>query len=57
MLQGKHCEFHNSNQVTILPSFKHTSQEKKWEMMGVLFFRLCILGLWGFFVCFVEGSE
>jgi len=43
MLQGKHCEFHNSNQVTILPSFKHTSQEKKLEMMGVLFYRLCIL--------------
>lgn len=43
MLQGKHCEIHNSNQVTILPSFKHMSQEKKWEMMGVLFFRLCIL--------------
>lgn len=43
VLQGKHCEIHNSNQVTILPSFKHMSQEKKWEMMGVLFFRLCIL--------------
>lgn len=43
MLQGKHCEIHNSNKVTILPSFKHMSQEKKWEMMDVLFFRLCIL--------------
>lgn len=59
MLQGKHCEFHNSNQVTILPSFKHMSQEKKWEMMGVLFYRLCILDqVCGEFFCLlVEGSE
>lgn len=51
VLQAKHCEFHNSNQATILP-FYHTSQEMIWENMGCHYFSLCIIGQ--VHICFIS---
>lgn len=63
ILQGKHCEFHTSNQV--LPSFKHMSQEKKWELMVICYFTVYAFKAWSMvffvfvclFVCWEKVSD
>lgn len=53
MLQGKHCEFHTCNQVTILPSFlTYVSGEETGTDGYVFFYCLCIQNqVYGYFVC------